>query len=189
MFISVIPIYSVLCSLRLWTIILYSETALMQFISAVCIFIICSFANVQHLEAQVWPFVCRILTTFVFMTSVISSCFISKSLKIKIYAIVFTICTVWVRNLVSHFEGGTQTEGFWEESVEENIWTKKGGGRIMEKIAWQWTSWPVFITTYFFQFHFNIILTPMSRSSKWSLPFRFRTKFCTANSLPWEIAS
>jgi hypothetical protein len=32
-------------------------------------------------------------------------------------------CTVWVRNLVSHFEGGTQTEGFWEQSVEEDTWT------------------------------------------------------------------
>jgi hypothetical protein len=30
---------------------------------------------------------------------------------------------VWVRNLVSHFEGGTQIEGFWERSVEEDIWT------------------------------------------------------------------
>jgi hypothetical protein len=26
-----------------------------------------------------------------------------------------------VRNMVSHFEGGTQTEGFWEQSVED-IW-------------------------------------------------------------------
>jgi hypothetical protein len=24
----------------------------------------------------------------------------------------FVSCAVWVRNLVSHFEGGTQTEGF-----------------------------------------------------------------------------
>jgi hypothetical protein len=30
-------------------------------------------------------------------------------------------------DLVSHFEGGTQTEGFWEQSVEEDIWTCKGG--------------------------------------------------------------
>jgi hypothetical protein len=28
-----------------------------------------------------------------------------------------------VRNLVSHFEWGTQTEGFWEQRVEEDIWT------------------------------------------------------------------
>jgi hypothetical protein len=34
----------------------------------------------------------------------------------------FASCTVWVRNLVSHFERGTKTEGFWEESVEEDIW-------------------------------------------------------------------
>jgi hypothetical protein len=30
-----------------------------------------------------------------------------------------------VRNLVSHFGGGTQTEGFWEQSVEEDIWPKR----------------------------------------------------------------
>jgi hypothetical protein len=28
-------------------------------------------------------------------------------------------CETWV----SHFEGGTDTEGFWEQSVEEDIWT------------------------------------------------------------------
>jgi len=32
--------------------------------------------------------------------------------KIKIYETNFASCTVWVGNLVSHFEGGTQTEGF-----------------------------------------------------------------------------
>jgi hypothetical protein len=36
--------------------------------------------------------------------------------------------------LVSHFEGGTQTEGFLEQSVED-IWTWKGGRRIVEKTA------------------------------------------------------
>jgi hypothetical protein len=35
----------------------------------------------------------------------------------------FASCAVWVRNLVSHFEEGTQTEGFREQSVEEDIWT------------------------------------------------------------------
>jgi hypothetical protein len=34
----------------------------------------------------------------------------------------FASCAVWVRNLVANFEGGTQTEGFWEHSVED-IWT------------------------------------------------------------------
>jgi hypothetical protein len=32
-------------------------------------------------------------------------------------------CAVWVRNLVFHFEGGIQTEGFCEQSVEEDVWT------------------------------------------------------------------
>jgi hypothetical protein len=35
----------------------------------------------------------------------------------------YASCAVWVRNLVSHFEGGTQTEGFCEHSVEEGVWT------------------------------------------------------------------
>jgi hypothetical protein len=35
-----------------------------------------------------------------------------KTIEIKIYKINFAICTVWVRNLVSYFEGGKQTEGF-----------------------------------------------------------------------------
>jgi len=34
----------------------------------------------------------------------------------------FASCAVWVRNLVSRFKGGTQTEDFWELSVEEDIW-------------------------------------------------------------------
>jgi hypothetical protein len=37
-----------------------------------------------------------------------------KKLKIKIYKTL---------HLASIFEGGTQTEGFWEHSVEEDIWT------------------------------------------------------------------
>jgi hypothetical protein len=36
-----------------------------------------------------------------------------KRLKIKIYKNNnFSSCAVWVRNFVSHFKGGTQTEGF-----------------------------------------------------------------------------
>jgi hypothetical protein len=35
----------------------------------------------------------------------------------------FASCAVWVRNLVYDFDGETQTEGFWEQSVEEDIWT------------------------------------------------------------------
>jgi hypothetical protein len=31
--------------------------------------------------------------------------------KVSVY-FRFAGCAVWVRNLVSHFEGGTQTEGF-----------------------------------------------------------------------------
>jgi hypothetical protein len=44
-------------------------------------------------------------------------------LKIKINKTNFASCAVWVRNLVSHYEGGTQTEGFWERYVEEDICT------------------------------------------------------------------
>jgi hypothetical protein len=35
----------------------------------------------------------------------------------------FVSCTVRVRNTLSRFEGGTHTEGFWELSIEEDIWT------------------------------------------------------------------
>jgi hypothetical protein len=41
-----------------------------------------------------------------------SSRLISKNLKIKTYKTNFASCAVWVRNLVSHSEGGTQTESF-----------------------------------------------------------------------------
>jgi hypothetical protein len=45
--------------------------------------------------------------------NLLSSRLISKNLKIKIYKNCnFVTCIVWVRNLVSHFEGGIQTEGF-----------------------------------------------------------------------------
>jgi hypothetical protein len=46
-----------------------------------------------------------------------------KKLKTEIYKTNFACCAVWVRNLVSHFEGGTQTEDFWEQRVEEDILT------------------------------------------------------------------
>jgi hypothetical protein len=55
--------------------------------------------------------------------NLLSSHLISKNLKIKIYKTNFASCTVWVRNLVSHVEGGTYTKGFSEECVEEDIWT------------------------------------------------------------------
>jgi hypothetical protein len=32
--------------------------------------------------------------------------------------------SVWVWNLVSNIKGGTQTEGVWEQGVEDNIWTE-----------------------------------------------------------------
>jgi hypothetical protein len=41
--------------------------------------------------------------------NILSSRLIPKNLEIKIYNIQYAI---WVRNLVSHFGGGTQTEGF-----------------------------------------------------------------------------
>jgi hypothetical protein len=39
--------------------------------------------------------------------NLLSSLLISKNLKIKIYKTNFAGCAVWVRNLVSHFGGGT----------------------------------------------------------------------------------
>jgi hypothetical protein len=33
--------------------------------------------------------------------------------------------SVWVRNLVSDIQGGTQTEGVGEQGAEENIWAKE----------------------------------------------------------------
>jgi hypothetical protein len=55
--------------------------------------------------------------------SLLSSHLVSKNLKIKIYETNFASCAVWVRNLVSHSVGGTWTEGFWEQSIKEDIWT------------------------------------------------------------------
>jgi hypothetical protein len=39
------------------------------------------------------------------------------------FPLIWTGSTVRLQNLVSQFEGGAQTEGFWEQSVEEDIWT------------------------------------------------------------------
>jgi hypothetical protein len=45
--------------------------------------------------------------------NLLSSRLLSKKLKIKIYkTVIFPSCTTWVRNLVSNFGEGTQTEGF-----------------------------------------------------------------------------
>jgi hypothetical protein len=55
--------------------------------------------------------------------SLLSSRIIQKTKDYNIQNCNFASCAVWVRNLVCHFEGGTQTEGFWEQSVEEDIWT------------------------------------------------------------------
>jgi hypothetical protein len=38
----------------------------------------------------------------------------------------FACGSVWVWNFVSDCKGGTQTEGAWEEDVEENIWIEEG---------------------------------------------------------------
>jgi hypothetical protein len=55
--------------------------------------------------------------------NLLSSCLISKNLKIKIYKTVIMLvvlygCETW--SLTSREE---QAEGFWEQSVEEDIWT------------------------------------------------------------------
>jgi hypothetical protein len=44
--------------------------------------------------------------------NLLSSRLVSKNLKIKIYRTVILPVVLRVRNLVSHLEGGTQTEGF-----------------------------------------------------------------------------
>jgi hypothetical protein len=44
--------------------------------------------------------------------NLLSSRLISKNLNIKRYKTVIAICDIWVRNLVTHFEGGTWTEVF-----------------------------------------------------------------------------
>ena len=41
----------------------------------------------------------------------LSSSFISKNIKIKIYRTITVSCFVWVRNLVADIEGGTHSEG------------------------------------------------------------------------------
>jgi hypothetical protein len=44
--------------------------------------------------------------------------------------------SLWVGNLISDIKGGTQTEGVWEHSAEEDIWTEEGWGNArMEKFA------------------------------------------------------
>jgi hypothetical protein len=41
--------------------------------------------------------------------NLLSSRLISKNVKIKVYkTVILPVCTVWVRNLVFYFEGGTQ---------------------------------------------------------------------------------
>jgi hypothetical protein len=35
----------------------------------------------------------------------------------------FVCGSVWVRNSDSDINGGTKTEGVWEQGAEENIWT------------------------------------------------------------------
>jgi hypothetical protein len=48
--------------------------------------------------------------------------FPSEEFMIKIYKTNFACGSVRVYNFVSHIKGGTQTEGVWEQSAEENIW-------------------------------------------------------------------
>jgi hypothetical protein len=56
--------------------------------------------------------------------TLLSTHLIWKTLKIKILQFCkFSSFAVWVRCLVCHFDGGTQTEGFWEEYVEDDVWT------------------------------------------------------------------
>jgi hypothetical protein len=46
----------------------------------------------------------------------------------------FACGSVWVWNLVADIKGGTQTEGVWEQSAEENIWTEeRWSDRRLEK--------------------------------------------------------
>jgi hypothetical protein len=62
--------------------------------------------------------------------NILSSRLISKNLKIKTYKTYFAYCAVWVRNLVFHFEEGTQTENrvlrriFGPKREEDGSWIK-----------------------------------------------------------------
>jgi hypothetical protein len=48
----------------------------------------------------------------------------------------FACSSVWVWNLASDIEGGTQNEDVWEQDAEEDIWTEEGwGDGRMKKIA------------------------------------------------------
>jgi hypothetical protein len=65
----------------------------------------------------------------------LSSRLISKNLKVKIYRtvilpVVLYGCETWSLTLREEYRLRV-----FENSVEEDIWTKKGGRRIMEKIA------------------------------------------------------
>ena len=63
---------------------------------------------------------CTVFLPFVDFQVVLSSRLLSKNLKIKNYN--FGFCFVWVWNLVVDIAGGKETEGVWEQGVEENIW-------------------------------------------------------------------
>jgi hypothetical protein len=48
----------------------------------------------------------------------------------------FACGSVWVWNLASNIKGGTQTEGVWEQGIEENIWTEdRWSDKRLEKTA------------------------------------------------------
>jgi hypothetical protein len=66
-----------------------------------------------------------------------SSRLLSKNVKVRINKNYNFACgSVWVWNSVSDIKGWTQTEGVWEQCVEENIWTEeKWSDRRLEKTA------------------------------------------------------
>jgi hypothetical protein len=58
----------------------------------------------------------------------------------------FACGSVWVWNLVSDIKGRTQTEGVWEHSAEENIWTEEEwGDRRLNQTAQWGASWLILI--------------------------------------------
>jgi hypothetical protein len=51
---------------------------------------------------------------------------LSKDVKIGIcHTIIYTCGSVWLRNLLSDIEEGSQTESVWEQGAKDDIWTKE----------------------------------------------------------------
>jgi hypothetical protein len=57
-----------------------------------------------------------------------------KNLKIKIYITNFAGCAIWVQNLISHFEGGTQIRVFKNRVLRSIFGPKRKEDRSWRKL-------------------------------------------------------